>query len=236
MSQENPMERICKTCEAQFDPTFANQLNCAECKLKKTVYKQQELEAVKIPDASDYILPEAHAKRLAKHAAEILTKVQSELTDRLTMQDMFIVETVAETMLGLEQNWSRKVQNPNGVLIGGHFCDAIGSAAVEHTHRFPRLLGSATFSQTYQKFLPAVVAWSDKHRDYVSADLMADIHAAIDGKYILKFARPPAAPPPYPAEVSADEPGVQLPPSQRITRQKPCPYIDDAAQRFLDGT
>ena len=61
VSQGEPMERICKTCKAPFDPTFARQLNCGECKQKKTVYKQNEREERglgKIPDAFDYVMPE----------------------------------------------------------------------------------------------------------------------------------------------------------------------------------
>ena len=202
------MQRICKTCEAPFDPMFANQLNCGSCKQKKTAYKQAERavaaeKAGKFINADDYVMPEAHSKALAQYAAETVQQVQSELTEKLTNEDLYVLESVAETMLGLEQNWSRKVQNPHGVLIGGHFCDEIGSAAVEHTHRFPRYLGSATFRQMYQKFLPAVAAWSEKHREYSSPELMADVLAELDGKYILKSKYTPAAPPPDVPAISA---------------------------------
>jgi hypothetical protein len=118
------MERICKTCTAPFDPKFANQLNCADCKLKKTVYKQKEREAVKIPDASDYVSP--HADTLAKHAAETLAKGRRELPEKkLTMDDSQTVEGIAECLLGLENAWTKKVtlgRNPSVLLlVGNHF-------------------------------------------------------------------------------------------------------------------
>jgi hypothetical protein len=237
MSQENPMERICKTCEAQFDPTFANQLNCAECKLKKTVYKQAEREAVKIPDASDYVLPEAHAK----HAAETLAKVKFELPDKkLTLDDVQVVEGIAETLLGLENSWSKKVtlgKDPTvQLLVGGHFCDAIASTAVERVHRAPHLLLSTTFAEMYRKFLPMVVDWASKNRQYASDDLMRDVREGLAGTYIPKPRYTPAAPPPDVPTFSTDEPSANILPRGRLrlTRQFD-PHLSPEARRFLDG-
>jgi hypothetical protein len=154
------MECICKTCSAPFDPTFARQLNCAERKQKKTVYKQNEREERglgKIPDASDYVMPEEDAKRLATCAADSLRKVQSELPDKkLTLDDSQVVEGIAETLLGLENGWTKKVtlgKNPTvQMLIGGHFVDAVAATSVERVHRNPTLLLSETFRQMYQMF------------------------------------------------------------------------------------
>jgi hypothetical protein len=234
------MQRICQTCENTFEPTFHSQKNCADCKLKKTTYKQNEREErglAKKPDASDYVSP--HADTLAKHAAETLANIRQELPDKkLTMDDAMVIEGIAETMLGLGNSWTKKVtlgKDPTvQLLVGGHFVDAIGSAAVERVHQAPHLLLSTTFAAMYQKFLPMVIDWASKNKQYSSDDLIRDVREGVAGTYILKT-KTAVATPPYPAEVSADEPGVQLPPPQRITRQRPCPYIDDAAQRFLDG-
>jgi hypothetical protein len=48
------------------------------------------------------------------------------------------------------------------MLVGGHYPDAVASTATEHVHRFPSLLGSATFKTMYDKLLPAVKAWDGK--------------------------------------------------------------------------
>ena len=222
------MERIGKTCEAPFEVEFARQLNCGSCKQKKTVYKQTEREErglAKLPDASDYVSP--HADTLAKHAAETLAKVKSELPDKkLTLDDSQVVEQITETLLGLENGWTEKVtlgKNPTvQMLIGGHFVDAVAATSVERVHLNPTLLLSETFRQMYQKFLQMVVEWSKKNQQYVSPDLIKDVHAGLSGSYVLKITKRLAAPAPDVPEISADEPSTRLPPPQRVTTHKPC--------------
>jgi len=162
----------------------------------------------KIPDASDYVMPEEDAKRLATCAADSLRKVQSELPDKkLTLDDSQVVEGIAETLLGLENGWTKKGtlgKNPTvQMLIGGHFVDAVAATSVERVHRNPTLLLSETFRQMYQRFLPMVVEWSKKNQQYVSPDLMTDVHAGLSGSFVLKITKPPAAPPPDPIRSSS---------------------------------
>jgi hypothetical protein len=123
------------------------------------------------------------------------------------------------------------------MLAGGHYPDVVASTAIEHVHRFPSLLGSATFKTMYDKLLPAVKAWDGKfdHR-YSSHELMADIRAELDGNYILKPKYTPAAPPPGVPEVPAEARSVKTQPRGRVrlTRQL-YPYLSTEAQRHLDG-
>jgi hypothetical protein len=219
------MQRICQTCETTFEPTFHMQKNCAPCKQKKTVYKQNEREAQaeqkgKFRNVEDYVMPPEQTERLATYAAETLARVKSELPDKkLTMDDAMVIEGIAETMLGLENSWTKKVtlgKDPAvQLLVGGHFVDAIGSAAVERVHQNPALLQSATFAVMYRSFLPMVISWARKNKDFASVELIQDVFAELTGAYVLKTPRP-GGNAPYPAETSADKPGVELPPPGRI--------------------
>jgi hypothetical protein len=95
--------------------------------------------------------------------------------------------------MGLDNGWTKKVvlgKDPSvQLLVGGHFVDAIGSAAVERVHQAPHLLLSTTFAEMYRKFLPMVVDWASKNRQYASDDLILDVHAGVWGTYIcfLRF-------------------------------------------------
>jgi hypothetical protein len=143
-------------------------------------------------------MPEAKQKLLDQHSSEILKTVQAELPDhKFATEDKYVVELWRMFCSGWRTT-SSKVINPHGMLVGGHYPDAVASTATEHVHRFPSLLGSATFKTMYDKLLPAVKAWDGKfdHR-YSSPELMADIRAELDGTYVLKTpaAPVPAAPP-----------------------------------------
>jgi hypothetical protein len=85
-------------------------------------------------------------------------------------------------VFGLENNIVQKVVNPHGMLVGGHYPDAVASTAIEHVHRFLTPLGSATFKTMYEKLLRAVVAWDGKYQNrYSSPELMAGIRTELDG-------------------------------------------------------
>jgi hypothetical protein len=121
--------------------------------------EREEAAAKRIPNATDYKIPEAKQKLLDQHSSDILKTVQAELPDH-----------------------------------GGHYPDAVASTAIEHVHRFPSLLGSATFKTMYEKLLRAVVAWDGKYQHrFSSPDLMGDIRSELDGTYVLKT---PAVPVP----------------------------------------
>ena len=154
---------------------------------------------------------------------------------KFTAQDEYVIEATAHVLSGLENNIIQKVVNPLGMLVGGHYPDAVASTAIEHVHRLPDLLGSATFKQAYDKFLRAVVAWDGKYQHrYCSPELMADIRAELDGNYILKSKFTPAAPRPAVPEISADAGNVKIRPCGRV-RFRQYPFPSTEAQRFLDG-
>jgi hypothetical protein len=160
--------------------------------------EREEAAAERIPNANDFEMPEAKQKLLDQHSSEILKTVQAELPDHeFAAQDEYIVEATAHVLFGLENNIVQKVVNPHGMLVGGHYPDAVASTAIERVHRFPSLLGSATFKTMYEKLLRAVVAWDAKfNHAYSSHELMADIRAELDGNYILKPKYTPPHPPP----------------------------------------
>ena len=87
--------------------------------------ERQEAAAKRIPNANDFRMPIAKQAELDKHANDILKAIQAELPDhRFAIQDEFVIETVACALFGLENNISQKVQNPDGMLVGGRFPDA----------------------------------------------------------------------------------------------------------------
>jgi hypothetical protein len=132
---------------------------------------------------------------LDQHSSDILKTIRAELPDhKFATQDKYVVEATAHVVFGLENGIFQKVVSPHGMLVGGHYPDAVASTTIERVHRFPGL-GSATFKQMYDKFLRAVGAWDGKYQHrYSSPELMADIRAELDGNYILKPKYTPAAP------------------------------------------
>jgi hypothetical protein len=180
--------------------------------------REREVAAAKrIPNANDFEMPEAKQKSLDQHSSEILKTVQAELPDhKFAAQDEYIVEATAHVLFGLENNVVQKVVNPHGILVGGHYPDAVASAAIEHVHRFPSLLGSATFKTMYEKLLRAVVAWDGKYQHRFSGpDLMGDIRSELDGTYVFKTPAVPApATPP-----SSVKPADTTPSDEQLERK-----------------
>ena len=157
--------------------------------------EREEAAAKRIRNANDFEMPDQKQKSLDQHSSEILKTVQAELPDhKFATEDKYVVEAVAHVLSGLENNIIQKVVNPHGMLVGGHYPDAVASTAIAHVHRFPSLLDSATFKAMYDKLLPAVKAWDAKfNHAYSSHDLMGDIRSELDGTYVLKT---PAVPVP----------------------------------------
>jgi len=160
--------------------------------------EREEAAAKRIPNANDFKMPEAKQKLLDQHSSEIVKTVRAELSDhKFKAQDEYVIEATAHVLAGLENNIIQKVVNPHGMLVGGHYPDAVASTAIAHVHRFPSLLDSATFKAMYDKLLPAVKAWDAKfNHAYSSHESMADIRAELDGNYILKPKYTPSAPAP----------------------------------------
>jgi hypothetical protein len=161
--------------------------------------EREEVAAKRIPNANDFNMPDQKQRLLDQHSSEIVKTVRAELSDqKFKAQDEYVIEATAHVLSGLENNIIQKVVNPPGMLVGGHYPDAVASTAIAHVHRFPSLLDSATFKAMYDKLLPAVKAWDAKfNHAYSSHELMADIRAELDGSYVLKTpaAPVPAAPP-----------------------------------------
>jgi hypothetical protein len=88
----------------------------------------------------------------------------------------------------------------------------------------------------YRKFLPMVVDWASKNRQYASDDLIRDVREGLAGTNIPKPKYTPAAPAPDVPEVSADEPSAKIPPRGRVQLARQLnQHLTPEAQRFLDG-
>ena len=202
--------------------------------------EREEAAAKRIPNVNDFKMPEVKQKELDQHSSGILKTVRAELPDhKFATQDEFVVEATAHVLFGLENNIVQKVVNPHGMLVGGHYPDAVASTAIAHVHRFPSLLDSATFKTMYDKLLPAVKAWDGKfNHAYSSPELMADIRAALDGTYVLKTATAPiAATPPSsvnPADTTPNDEQLERKMLERSRAQSTLNGVPPAAMRFLE--
>jgi hypothetical protein len=202
--------------------------------------EREEAAAKRIPNANDFNMPEVKQKELDQHSSEIVKTIRAELPDhKLATQDDYVIEATAHVLFGLENNIVQKVVNPHGMLVGGHYPDAVASTAIAHVHRFPSLLGSATFKTMYDKLLPAVKAWDGKfNHAYSSPELMADIRAELDGTYVLKTPTAPvAATPPSsakPADTTPSDEQLERKMLERSRAQATLNGVPPAAVQFLE--
>jgi hypothetical protein len=206
--------------------------------------EREEAAAKRIPNANDFKMPEVKQNQLDQHSSEIVKIVQAELPDhKFATQDEYVIEATAHVQFGLENNIVQKVVNPHGMLVGGHYPDAVASTTIEHVHRFPGLLGSATFKALYDKLVRAVKTWDGKFNHQCSSlELMADVRAELDGNYILKPKYAPAVPaqdvPEVPADAGSAKPTTetyeQYRQRTRVQPQHP-QYLTLEARNFLDG-
>lgn len=112
-----------------------------------------------IPDAWDYEMPRAQLEQLNAYSKSVLAQITAEL-GKLGKNDDYIVRGAACTVLALENKWTQAVQNPEGILAGNFFPDAIASEAIQHL-RNSRLLESPAFTELYKRFLQAVATFCD---------------------------------------------------------------------------
>jgi hypothetical protein len=182
-----------------------------ERKRRQRNKEKAERLARQIPDAADYELPEVQQRALSEHSNSILKSIRAEVD--VTEQDIYVIDCIARVSLGLENNYAKKVNEPFGVLIGGYFPDAAWSTAIEHVHRFPSLLQSATFADLYHKFLAQVTKWNNQtHGAYSAPEFVADLKSEIAGTYVLPTSTlPEPHKPPAPVEPPAGVPGSNLP-------------------------
>jgi hypothetical protein len=151
--------------------------------------KQAKAEADRlasiIPKARQYVMPDAQRKKLEINAAQIMSAIKIELP-QLSERDLEIIDGVSAVVTGFENSYSQNVHEPEGVLIGGHFCDAMASSCIEYVHRHPRLLEeSKTFSELYKKqFLPLVSKWCRKNIT-AAPEYVLEINQELRGEYKL---------------------------------------------------
>jgi hypothetical protein len=202
--------------------------------------EREEAAAKRIPNANDFEMPEAKQKLLDQHSSDILKTVRAELPDhKFATQDEYVVEATAHVLFGLENNVVQKVVNPHGMLVGGHYPDAVASTAIAHVHRFATLLDSATFKTMYEKLLRAVVAWDGKYQHrFSSPDLMGDIRSELDGTYVLKTpAASVAALPPSsvkPTDTTPSDEQLERKMLERRRAQQTLNGVPLQARRFLE--
>jgi hypothetical protein len=217
---------------------------------KRKQRNQEKAEILRriVPRAKDFQLPELHRKKLEAHSAEIVAAIQTELTqEKLSAQSEYIVDAVSCVMFGIENNFVQVVHDPPGVLVGGHFPDAVGADAVEYVHRFPELLKSKTFAELYQRFLRAVANWAKKNEQYATVEFIQEIKAELAGTYQL----PPLRNIPKSKIQQAEEPLPSMAEMlergriellrrlysdpQSLHARVHDPNMAHAAQRYLDG-
>jgi hypothetical protein len=131
-----------------------------------------------VPDASDYEMPRTQSERLEAYSKVVTEQIRKEL-GRLGKNDDYILRGIAHTVVCLENKWTQTVQNPEGVLTGGYFPDAIASEAIQHLHH-SHLAESPAFMELYKRFLLAVVTFCDKaDQRYIAAEYASEIKAEI---------------------------------------------------------
>jgi hypothetical protein len=155
---------------------------------KRKQRNQQKAEVLRriIPRAKDFHMPDLDRRNVEAYSAQIVTAIQTELAQgKLSERDEYIVDAVACVMSGFENDFVQVVHDPSGMLVGGHFPDAVGADAVEYVHRFPELMKSKTFNELYNRFLREVVKWAKKNQQYVDAEFIQQMKAELVGTYQL---------------------------------------------------
>jgi hypothetical protein len=200
--------------------------------------ERQEQLAKRIPNSRDYELPQVQQRTLSEHSRNIQATINTELGK---VVDEYVVDAVACVLFGFENNFTQKVSEPFGVLVGGYFPDAAASTTIESVHRFPMLLQSATFADLYQKFLSQIAKWNNQtHGAYSTLELIADLNRELAGTYVLPSpASTPVVPAPVPIESSASAPGasdkdIRERGREQLLRQLD-PSIPPVARRYPDG-
>jgi hypothetical protein len=196
-----------------------------------------EREARRIPEASEFRMPLVRQKLLDHCESETLTTIKSELPEnKFTTQDEFVIAAVSNILCGFENQFIQKVVNPHGMLVGGHFPDAVASTTIEHVHRFPKLLDSPTFKNLYDKFLRAVINCDGKYQHaYSTPEFIAEVKDELAGTYTLPIVKlePEKAPVrPTPGVIKKNDSAAEQQTLQRIRDR----HLDPTALRFLvDG-
>jgi len=138
-----------------------------------------------IPNAWDYEMPAARVRELDAYAKEVSEKIGLEL-EALGNNDKYILDGVARSILAIEKNWTQLVQNPQGILAGGYFPDALASHAIKHVLK-SRLQESPSFAELYRRFLQVVVRFFDKTDErYLTPEYIVEANQELAGVYVLQ--------------------------------------------------
>jgi hypothetical protein len=210
---------------------------------KRQQRAKEEAERMRsmVPLARDYMMPESQQKKLTEYSHGLQKTIAADLNlETLPGPDMYIVDAVASVLFGLENSVTQIVNDPVGVIVCGWFPDAAASEAIEHVHRFPKILQSTTFSDLYNKFLHQVARWIKKNEKYSSPEFVRDIKAGIAGTYVLPPLPEPRPEPPKIPEIPApsflevlEQGRIRLLTElQEIRVQNP--NVSPEAQRYLD--
>jgi hypothetical protein len=170
-----------------------------EAKQRSRAKEKAERLRSMVPLARNYKIPEEQQKKFSQYSRDITKAVQADLNlEKLLGTDEYIVDAVACVLLGLENNFTQTVSQPDGMLIGGWFPDAAASETIQHVHRFPRLLQSTVFADLYSKFIKSVAKWTTKNEHYSEREFVQDINREVAGTYVL---RPLPEPKPEPKKI-----------------------------------
>ena len=129
-------------------------------------------------DASDYKMPDVQSERLKQYSNGVLEHIRAELGG-FVRNDDYIIRGVACTVLALENKWTQAVLNPEGILAGNFFPDAIASEAIGHL-RTSRLAESPVFTELYKRFIQAVAVFCDTEDErYIDPRYAAEVKAEL---------------------------------------------------------
>jgi len=201
-------------------------------------HQQEELERqlAEVPKSKDYELPVDQKNQLEANSRSVRNIINSEVCH---LGDSPIVDSVIWAVYGFENNITRKVCEPFGMLIAGYHCDALASDVIELVHRQPEILLSATFASLYRKFLKLVSQWNNKTKgEYSDPRFIRDLDHELDGTYILL--EMPTAPSPSVVPAPDVVPVARIAPTVQKFVAVPAvlpyePYLSPAARRFLDN-
>jgi hypothetical protein len=179
------MERTCKTCSKNFEPDFATQVNCAECKAKQNERKKtsragQEAarEAKRNVTHDEWVekcWSSADYRQMRQWVKETSAKIEEELGRKIKIQtpEEEAVGFTLEVAYGFEHAMTKKVLE-YGLMVGCLFPDAIGWTIVPAAHDYG-LEKSPTFKSIYRPLLALLDKKygdnNDKHSRAIKAEL-----------------------------------------------------------------
>ena len=198
-AEEKKMEtRTCKrqsspSCKTHFEPDFARQVNCNECKKydlaqkNKSRAKQKAAQPLTAWEWLEQLWASPDYARLNTHLEQEFKKIENELGTSLNGLAGEAVRSVLSVSFGFKNGITRQVSDPKGLMVGTYFPDVIGRWIVSRTHKYG-LESSATFSRIYRELLSVLDKKFGKNAD--SSDdseggSARAVKAELSGTYVL---------------------------------------------------